>query len=212
MEKEKTKIAKEVAKLLDELKIGEEKVFLNITILNGSEEFQPSIIFHINPLLMEKESFVFGNGSRRAHAFDDTTSIEGIVISGNEVKEFSLTNISFRVRELIRFNSQGGLEGGHAATGFMIITGKNIKRNHVIKNVRPIDIAPTILYLLGEKIPKSMDGRVLEDAIEENYLKEYPITYTLNEKHEHQPQADFTSENEGIEKIKKTMREVGYIQ
>jgi len=25
--------------------------------------------------------------------------------------------------------------------------------------------------LLGEKIPKSMNGRVLEDAIEENYLK-----------------------------------------
>jgi arylsulfatase A-like enzyme len=123
-----------------------------------------------------------------------------------------LANTSFGARELIQFNFQEGGEGGHAATGFIIIVGKNIKRNYVIQNVRPVDIVPTILYLLGGKIPKNMDGRVLEYAIEENYLKEHPITYITNEEHGYLSQANFTSENEVIERIKKTMREVGYIK
>jgi hypothetical protein len=42
---------------------------------------------------MKKESFVFGNESRQANAFDDTTSIEGIVIDGNKVKNFCLLTL-----------------------------------------------------------------------------------------------------------------------
>jgi len=40
------------------------------------------------------------------------------------------------------------------------------------------DIAPTILYLLGQPIPGYMDGDVIRGAISDDYLKSHPIRRT----------------------------------
>lgn len=49
--------------------------------------------------------------------------------------------------------------------GFFCIEGPRIKRNSYIGKVNVVDIAPTILYLLGLPIPKWMDGKVLKRVI-----------------------------------------------
>ena len=56
--------------------------------------------------------------------------------------------------------------GNHRINGIFIIKGKNIKKDMIIENAEIIDIAPTILYLMGEPIPSDMDGKVLKDAFE----------------------------------------------
>ena len=38
--------------------------------------------------------------------------------------------------------------------------------------------APTLLYLMGEPLPADMDGRVLTEIIDENYLQTHPISYS----------------------------------
>jgi len=59
--------------------------------------------------------------------------------------------------------------GNHRRDGIVIMKGKNIKKDLIIENAEIIDIAPTILYLMGVPIPSDMDGKVLKDAFESSH-------------------------------------------
>ncbi|MFC1969671.1 alkaline phosphatase family protein [Chloroflexota bacterium] len=48
-------------------------------------------------------------------------------------------------------------------TGLFMAYGPNIKRGAGINNVSILDLAPTILHLMGLEIPDDMDGRVLKE-------------------------------------------------
>jgi hypothetical protein len=50
--------------------------------------------------------------------------------------------------------------------GVVALWGPGVKRGHKLEGAQIIDLAPTILALLGVEIPRHMDGRVLEDAFE----------------------------------------------
>lgn len=54
----------------------------------------------------------------------------------------------------------------HAPDGFMIAGGKQINREARVKGASTLDIAPTLLYLMGQEIPVEMDGRVLFELIQ----------------------------------------------
>ena len=65
----------------------------------------------------------------------------------------------------------------HSANGFMIAAGKHIKKSAALNGASTMDLAPTFLYLLGETVPKDMDGKVLLDLIDEEFKKENPVRY-----------------------------------
>jgi predicted AlkP superfamily phosphohydrolase/phosphomutase len=65
--------------------------------------------------------------------------------------------------------------GIHRDYGVFIASGKHLQKNKNFEGARIYDVAPTILYLLGIPIPDDMDGRVLEDAINKDYLLKNPI-------------------------------------
>jgi predicted AlkP superfamily phosphohydrolase/phosphomutase len=54
-------------------------------------------------------------------------------------------------------------EGNHRHNGVLMIRGNGLQRS--VQNFHPnlIDIAPTVLHLLGLPVPSDMDGRVLEE-------------------------------------------------
>jgi len=54
-------------------------------------------------------------------------------------------------------------EGSHRHNGVLLIQGEGLNRS--VENFRPnlIDIAPTVLHLLGLPVPTDMDGRVLDE-------------------------------------------------
>lgn len=54
--------------------------------------------------------------------------------------------------------------GTHRSKGLFLIKGNNIKIREVIQNANIMDIAPTILHIMGIPIPSYMDGRVLEEV------------------------------------------------
>ena len=65
--------------------------------------------------------------------------------------------------------------GIHRDHGIFIASGQHLEKNKKFEGAKIYDIAPTVLYLLGIPVPDDMDGRVLEDAINRDYLKENPI-------------------------------------
>jgi len=90
------------------------------------------------------------------------------------------TNITFLNEDcpLIWFTRIEEKTGQHAVNGILIMSGKKLNKNKLIKNASIIDVAPTILYLMNIPIPIDMDGKVLVDAINPGYIKDYPIIKT----------------------------------
>jgi len=58
--------------------------------------------------------------------------------------------------------------GTHRLEGIFIAKGPSIKQGHRLKHVEIIDIAPTLLHILGIPIPNDMDGKVLKDMFRSN--------------------------------------------
>ncbi len=66
--------------------------------------------------------------------------------------------------------------GTHRMNGIFSMRGNGVRRNVALEGTRLIDLAPTILYLLGLPIPNDMDGRVLLEAFEEAAVMAFPPT------------------------------------
>lgn len=69
------------------------------------------------------------------------------------------------------------LSGMHDMNGILIMYGYPFKKGETINRACLYDIAPTTLYLLGISIPRDVDGEVLTQAIDENFLDENEIVY-----------------------------------
>jgi predicted AlkP superfamily phosphohydrolase/phosphomutase len=69
------------------------------------------------------------------------------------------------------------ISGTHRTHGILIAQGPWCRKGASVENATLLDLAPTILYLLGSRIPDDLDGRVLLELFEEGFLKEHPIVY-----------------------------------
>jgi arylsulfatase A-like enzyme len=59
-----------------------------------------------------------------------------------------------------------------------MIKGADIKQGKQIGKAEIIDLAPTILHILGEPVPRDMDGRVLKEIFsEQSKLYKAPVAY-----------------------------------
>jgi len=102
----------------------------------------------------------------------------GISIKNNIVALKQHVKINKDICPLSTFFPFYDLSGEHRNhKGVLIIYGKNIKKAKLIEDVHILDITPTVLYLLGLPIAKDMEGKVLTQAIEVNFLKENPIKF-----------------------------------
>jgi predicted AlkP superfamily phosphohydrolase/phosphomutase len=70
--------------------------------------------------------------------------------------------------------------GTHRRDGILIAHGKPFRKGIEVKGARLIDMAPTILHLMGQPVPDDMDGHVLEELFEPEFLARHPIQ-TRNE-------------------------------
>ncbi len=63
--------------------------------------------------------------------------------------------------------AEGCWTGTHSLYGVLIAHGPSIRKGKMITGARLIDIAPTVLHLLGLPMPRDIDGRVLDDMLKE---------------------------------------------
>ena len=104
--------------------------------------------------------------------------------------------------------------GYHRLNGIFMLKGEKIRKGVTLSNARLMDLAPTVLYLLEEKIPDDMDGKVLVEAFVENYRTSHPPEYeeaapASQESAEESPSENVYSESEKTI-IKETLKGLGY--
>jgi len=67
--------------------------------------------------------------------------------------------------------------GTHRLYGILIARAPALKIGAEIENSHLIDLAPTILHLLGVSVPQDMDGSVLVGAFRPEFLAEHPVKW-----------------------------------
>jgi len=103
------------------------------------------------------------------------------------------------------------ISGTHRLNGILIMKGGGIKKSATLQDASIMDVAPTILYLLGLPIPTDMDGRVLEGALTSSYLHLNPVRYAKDSTQVLLKKKDEVYEDKDEEEIKSRLRALGYI-
>ncbi|MFQ5688124.1 MAG: alkaline phosphatase family protein, partial [Candidatus Scalindua sp.] len=65
----------------------------------------------------------------------------------------------------------------HHADGIFLATGPVFEKGKQIAEASLLDIAPTILYIMGMNVPEDMDGRVLFSAIKDDFVENNPVQF-----------------------------------
>ena len=118
---------------------------------------------------------------------------------------------------LLEFNSTGWFRrnsrksGSHRMDGILFLSGPGMRPGHSLSGASIMDIAPTVLALLGVPVPKEMDGRVLEEAMLPVLHDDLHITYDTQEglRPELTPVAEMSPEDEEI--LLTRLQNLGYI-
>jgi hypothetical protein len=111
---------------------------------------------------------------------------------------------------------EGGVEfaASHRLDGVLMMSGGPVLKEHAFDGARIIDVAPTVLYLMGLPIPDDMDGRVLVESLDEEFVEANPIEFEAIEADTEETADDakqgFTQDESEL--IAKRLQALGYIK
>jgi len=102
------------------------------------------------------------------------------------------------------------VSGEHTDTAMLLIRGRRVLPGRQLSRGSVLDVAPTVLYLLGIPLARDLDGRLLEEAIDPSVLQQSPVTYI-----ETYGRSRYASDrSEGEEFVESTLEELkalGYV-
>lgn len=99
-----------------------------------------------------------------------------------------------------------GDSGCHRREGIFIAQGPDIQAGLTLPEADILDLAPTILHLLGEAVPQVMDGRVLAEL----FTKQRPVVYQGDDA-ESGTQSEVSFSDEEAEQVEERLRSLGYL-
>lgn len=105
------------------------------------------------------------------------------------------------------FHYNPHIGGTHRVDGIFLARGNLVNGPLKLCNLKIVDLAPTILYLMGIEIPEDMDGRVLKEIIKDDFLKQHSVNYGVSSRIEGR---QGTYGEEDADKIKENLRNLGY--
>lgn len=102
--------------------------------------------------------------------------------------------------------------GTHRKAGLLIASGKPLNRGTRIEGARLVDLAPTLLYLMGQKLPDDMDGKVLTEMFDPEFLKKQSTEYTTSATAAAEDSESKSYSAEEAAQIEARLKALGYIE
>lgn len=100
------------------------------------------------------------------------------------------------------------LSGNHRQEGIFMACGPHIATGKLQKGASIMDVAPTVLYGIGENVPKEMEGNVLKSVFQPDRLKKAPI-YVNSELIGISGIADLTAQEQ--KSMEDQLKDLGYL-
>jgi predicted AlkP superfamily phosphohydrolase/phosphomutase len=128
---------------------------------------------------------------------------------------FLANKIGYQAGNLIDFGSNRTITdttlntGHHTMDGILIARGESLKKGVSIDGSTIMDITPTVLYLMGCKIPDDMDGKVLKNIFKKAFLEKHPVEFAESEKGKIKPRDQMSPDEQ--KKVLERLRDLGYI-
>jgi predicted AlkP superfamily phosphohydrolase/phosphomutase len=102
-----------------------------------------------------------------------------------------------------------GDSGCHRGAGVFIGRGPAFRQGAEIDSSRIIDLAPTILHLMGLPVPGDMDGRVLDEALKPEFMDVHPVRFA--DARDDQGDKEVALSDEETIEIEQRLRALGYL-
>ncbi len=146
--------------------------------------------------ILKKEDIF--NNTKHMHASDITVLPKGPY-------EFT-GSMYFREKEFILNNKiRREHTGSHDRDGIVIFTDSKVKKTTITAHI--VDILPTILWYAGLPVPEYIDGKVLTEVFEDEFVRENPVQFIqASEK----STSSSISESDSQE-IKDRLKSLGYL-
>lgn len=100
--------------------------------------------------------------------------------------------------------------GVHDPNGVIVAYGRGISAGETIGGASIVDVAPTLLHVMGLPVPDDMDGKVLIDLFDENFKKQNPLRTTMEDIKTQAGGEEVYSQKEAAE-IEEQLRGLGYL-
>ena len=105
-----------------------------------------------------------------------------------------------------------GRAGGHRLEGIFVLAGPAARRGGALQDCGIVDVAPTLLHVLGCPIGEDMDGEVLMPALDQDYLGYRPVEVGEARVPSPDPREDSTSHSPEEERaLEEQLRALGYL-
>lgn len=101
------------------------------------------------------------------------------------------------------------VSGTHRLEGIFAASGAGIRKGAVVEGATIFDITPTLLALSGLPVARDMDGRVLLDAIEGDFLKDHPLSWI--ESYDAGIETAKEGKEAGYDEVKERLQSLGYL-
>ena len=102
-----------------------------------------------------------------------------------------------------------GFYGNHTMEGVTVVHGPHAKPGVKLAGMQIVDVAPTVLHLVGLPVPDGMDGKVMTDGLADEWLAAHPVE-TVPDEDDGDSGGGEMSEEEEAEVMEK-LRGLGYI-
>lgn len=103
-------------------------------------------------------------------------------------------------------------QGMHHMDGVIFLRGKHIRPGVRLSGAQITDVTPTAIHLMGLPIPDDMDGSVLVEALEPDWLAAHPPRTTRPAKRQGPPLlSDEVISEEERRRIEKSLEALGYL-
>jgi predicted AlkP superfamily phosphohydrolase/phosphomutase len=102
-----------------------------------------------------------------------------------------------------------GDSGCHRSNGIFIGHGPAFRLGVTVDGSQIVDLAPTILYLLGLPVPSNMDGQVLQDALLPELMGAHPVRFVQTEGDREGRETVLPDEE--VAEIEERLRALGYL-
>jgi predicted AlkP superfamily phosphohydrolase/phosphomutase len=103
-----------------------------------------------------------------------------------------------------------GHSGNHRMDGFLLAAGPPFREGAEGRNLRAVDVAPTVLYLLGAPVAADVEGVIALDLLDPEWAAQHAVRYVKTwGRREVDPGAMPTAADE---RIRQELEALGYIQ